>query len=97
MADSTKDNNKNDVKADSAPKGDKASVNYPGGEASPNAPRRGEVAIDENANTNYVGGDGVDLEAERETADKNREDAKQDGLRNAARERDEQPGAKDKN
>lgn len=80
------------VEVEPVPTGDEASVNYPGGEASPNAPRRGEVVIDAGAETNVLGGDGglADAEADQQASDQNREQGKQDGLRNAARERDEQ-------
>lgn len=82
---------KSDVKAHETPTGDKASVNYPGGEASPNAERQGEVAVNKGAETHVVGGAHGGPEDDAKVSEQNIEDAKADGLRNAARERDAQP------
>lgn len=81
------------VKTDPAPTGKNASVNHPGGDASPMAERQGEVAIDKGQKTDVVGGFGkaADVDAEKEQSDLNRENAKQDALRNHAREQSEQP------
>ncbi len=79
------------------PTGDNASVNHPGGEASPSAERQGEVAIDKNAKTNIVGGvpsaddDTSAADRDSEVSSQNIEDAKADGLRNADREQQAQP------
>lgn len=81
------------VQADAAPKGDNASVNHPGGDASPAAERQGEVAIDKGAKTDVVGGFGKapNREADAEVQAQNIENAKQDALRNDAREQQAQP------
>lgn len=82
---------KSDVKAQETPTGAQASVNYPGGEASPNAERQGEVAVNKSADTHVVGGPNGGPEDDAKTNEQNMEDAKADGLRNAAREREAQP------
>lgn len=75
------------------PKGDNASINHPGGDASPMAERQGEVAIDKGVKTDVVGGFGgaADPEKDAEVQSQNVENAKQDALRNAKRERGQQP------
>ena len=77
------------VETTQAPTGDRSSVNYPGGDASPNAERQGEIVADKSADTNVVGGVSSKKGAVQDDADalaQNLENAKQDGLRNAARE-----------
>lgn len=79
------------VKVDERPTGGQASVNYPGGDASPAAERQGEVVADKAAETNYVGGDhGTPQDDARVTAE-NVENAKQEALRNASDEQKQQP------
>lgn len=75
------------------PTGDKASVNHPGGDASPMAERQGEVAIDKSVKTDVLGGFGgpANPEKDAEVQSENIENAKQDALRNAKRERGQQP------
>lgn len=86
------------VHTDPTPTGKNASVNHPGGDASPNAERQGEVAIDKGVKTDVLGGFGAapNVEKEQEQSDQNRENAKQDALRNHAREQGEQPTEKDR-
>jgi hypothetical protein len=79
------------VEVDPKPTGDEASVNHPGGEASPAAKRQGETAIDEKAKTDVLGGGPADPDKDAAVQAENIENAKQDGLRNADRERQAQP------
>lgn len=79
------------VDVNSRPTGDKASVNYPGGDASPAAERQGEVAIDKTAETKIVGGDHGSPQDDAKATAENVENAKQEALRNAADEQKQQP------
>lgn len=49
---------------------------------------QGEVAVDENAKANVLGGENSGPEQDAATQEKNREDAKRDGLRNAQGDQD---------
>ncbi|MGI9028156.1 MAG: hypothetical protein ACR2FM_04960 [Candidatus Saccharimonadales bacterium] len=71
------------VKVDERPTGDRASVNYPGGDASPSATRQGEVSIDKGADTPIVGGDQGTPQDDAKNSAENIENAKQEALRNA--------------
>lgn len=81
------------VKTDPVPTGKSASINHPGGDASPAAERQGEVAIDKKADTDVVGGFGKapNREEDAKVQAQNIENAKQDALRNDAREQQAQP------
>lgn len=82
-------------KVDPVPTGNKASVNHPGGEASPVAERQGEVKVDKGLKTDVVGGGTIDGETapERESRvqAENLEQAKQDGLRASKLDQENQP------
>ena len=81
------------VKTDPVPTGKNASINHPGGDASPAAERQGEVAIDKGVKTDVIGGFGKapNREKDAEVQAQNIENAKQDALRNDAREQQAQP------
>lgn len=73
------------VETKPAPTGDEASINYPGGETSPLATRRGEFALNPDAETHYVGTNlnsaKTNAEADEEARVSNIEQSKQDALR----------------
>lgn len=83
------------VHTDPAPTGDKASVNHPGGAASPLAERQGEVKVDKGAKTDVTGTDTTsDRSSQDQDADtqaENIEQAKQDGLRASKLDQENQP------
>lgn len=72
------------VTTTTSPTGEDASINHPGGEASPMAERQGEVAVDKDAKTDVLGDDLPENHAEAH--DQNIEQAKQDALTNHAAE-----------
>ncbi len=73
------------------PTGDRASVNYPGGDASPAAERQGEVTADKSADTKVLGGDHGSPTDDAKASAENIENAKQEALRNANDEQKQQP------